>query len=189
VAFLLFHPGRIGNVSGMLGRSLDDVDRDLLYDAVRAVLQNEDGRARGTISSVYDLLTWEEVEPLLPAVYKAVVEPAPSGVMFASGIRLRGLELLARYRIEEGLPLCVPLMDIQNWGKKKRIASCLKILKLYGGAARSQLPALRELEQQLKSHKEAKALAELTREVQNVISDIDNATDVPELRRLPLIAK
>jgi hypothetical protein len=38
---------------GMLGRSLDGVDREALYNAVRAGLKNQDGRARGSIGSVY----------------------------------------------------------------------------------------------------------------------------------------
>jgi hypothetical protein len=38
---------------GMLGRSLEGVDRPSLFKAVRAGLKNEDGRARGSIGSVY----------------------------------------------------------------------------------------------------------------------------------------
>jgi hypothetical protein len=38
---------------GMLGRSLDGVDRTALAAAVEAGLRNEDGRARGTIGTVY----------------------------------------------------------------------------------------------------------------------------------------
>jgi hypothetical protein len=70
----------------MLGRSLEGVDRQALYEAVRAGLDNEDGRARGALGSVYKNLTYEEIEPLLPAIYLAVIEPAPSGIMFADGI-------------------------------------------------------------------------------------------------------
>ena len=115
--------------TGMLKRSLDGVDRDALYAAVRAGLVNDDGRARGTLASVYENLTYEEIGPLLPAVYQAVLEPAPSGIMFADGIRLAGLEILAKHRIKEGMPLCLDLMDIERWNKKKRITRCLTILQ------------------------------------------------------------
>ena len=117
---------------GMLARSLEGVDREALYAAVRSGLRNEDGRARGSIGSVYRVLSYEEVKPLLPAIHEAIVKPAPSGIMFSSGIRLKGLELLAKHRIKEGIPLCIPLMDIHSWGKKARIASCLKTLEMYG---------------------------------------------------------
>ena len=134
---------------GMLGRSLDGVDRKLLYAAVKAGLVNVDGRARGSLGSVYRNLSYEEIEPLLPAIYQAVIEPAPSGIMFADGIRLSGLELLGRHRIEEGLPLCVSLIDPGRWGLAGRIKRCLATLRLYRGAAQPELPRLRQLEKDL----------------------------------------
>ncbi len=186
LAFLLFHRGRIGNVRGMLSTSLDGVDRKQLVKAVRAVLNNEDGRARGAVDSVFDHLTFDEIEPLLPVVYRAIVEQAPSGVMFSDRIRLSGLALLAKHRIAEGIPLCIPLTEPHRWGKKRRIGECLKALRSYGGTARSQLPALHELEQQLKTHEEAKMLADVIEEVRVIIDEIESSTDAPRLRSIPL---
>ncbi|MFP4058487.1 MAG: DUF6288 domain-containing protein, partial [Candidatus Brocadiia bacterium] len=143
---------------GMLARSLEGVDREALYAAVRAGLRNEDGRARGTISSVYQNLSYEEIKPLLPAIHEAIVEPAPSGIMFASGIRLAGIDLLARHRIKEGMPLCIEIMEIHKWGKRHRISQCLKTLGRYGAAAKPMLPRLRQLEKDLLAHREAKGL-------------------------------
>ncbi|MFZ9914858.1 MAG: DUF6288 domain-containing protein, partial [Phycisphaerales bacterium] len=134
---------------GLLGRSLDGVDRDALYAAVRAGLQNEDGRARGSIASVYKNLSTTDIAPLLPAIHAAVVEPAPSGIMFADGIRMSGLEILAKHRVAEGLPLCIGLVEPARWGLKNRIDRCLAALRVYGGAARSELPRLRALEADL----------------------------------------
>jgi hypothetical protein len=139
--------------NGMLGRSLEGVDRELLYAAVRAGLRNEDGRARGSVGSVYKNLTYEEIEPLLPAIVQAVLEPAPSGIMFADGIRLSGLEILAKHRIQEGLPMCVSLIDPDRWGARNRVKRCLAILHLYRGAAKSQVPRIRDLEQELLSQR------------------------------------
>jgi hypothetical protein len=134
---------------GMLSRSLAGVDRNALYQAVRAGLTNQDGRARGTLTTVYKNLTYEEIEPLLPAVYQAVMTPAPSGEMFADGIRLGGLELLAKHRIQEGVPLCVSLIEPERWGLKGRINRCLAALQIYGGAAKSEIPKLKNLEKAL----------------------------------------
>ncbi|MCB1133930.1 MAG: HEAT repeat domain-containing protein, partial [Verrucomicrobiae bacterium] len=110
----------------MLRRSLDGVDRDELRDAVVTGLHNEDGRARSSIGRVYEKLSYEEIRPLLPAIHEAIVRPAPSGIMFASGIRLAGVEILAKHRIREGIPLCLDVMEIDKWGKQNRILSGLK---------------------------------------------------------------
>ncbi len=134
---------------GMLGRSLKGVDRAALYAAVRAGLGNQDGRARGSLSSVYENLSFDEVEPLLPAIHEAIVIPAPSGIMFADDIRLSGLEVLAKHRIQEGLPLCVSLVEPERWGVGNRAKRCLAALRLYGGAAKSQVEALRQLQTDL----------------------------------------
>ena len=101
--------------------------------AVAAGLQNQDGRARGTVGGIYQQLSYEEIKPLLPAIHEAIVTPAPSGIMFASGIRLAGIELLAKHRIKEGMPLCIEVMEIDKWGKRDRISRCLKTLATYGG--------------------------------------------------------
>jgi hypothetical protein len=165
---------------GLIGQSLNGVDRELLAQAVRAGLQNEDGRARGSLGSVYQHLTYEEIKPLLPAIHQAIVEPAPSGIMFASGIRVSGVELLAKHRIREGMPLCLQIMEIDKWGKQDRIRKCLKALETYGAAAKAVLPQLQQLEQDLRAHREARSLSPLIDQVQKVIEKIENATgDVP----------
>lgn len=174
---------------GMLGRSLDGVDRDLLYAAVKAGLRNEDGRARGALGTVYQNLAYEEIEPLLPAIHQAVVEPAPSGIMFADGIRLSGLEVLAKHRIEEGISLSLDVMEIERWGKQNRITRCLEILQAYGGAARPILPKLEELEKQLRVHPEAKSLASQIDLVRQTITVIQADQDAPTLRSMDDVNK
>ncbi len=170
--------------SGMLRGSLEGVDRAELFAAVRAGLTNEDGRARGTIASVYKQLSYEEIEPLLPAIYEAIVTPAPSGIMFADGIRLSGLELLAANHIKEGMPLCFELLGIERWGKKDRIARCLAALQQYGGSAKPMLPKLVELEEQLKAHSEAKALEPVVEQVRAAMAIIEEDDDPPVLRSI-----
>jgi hypothetical protein len=184
LAFCLFYPGGALGMTGLISRNLDGVDRHLLYPAVEELLTNDDGRARGTVSSVYKQLSYEEMRPLLPAVLRAIEEPAPSGVMFASGIRLRGLELLAKHRIKEGMPLCLEIMDIEKWGKRNRISECLKILATYGGAARGLIPQLKDLEKKLLAHREARGLKPQIDLVRKTIADIQTAKDIPQLRSL-----
>lgn len=177
LCFALFNPR-----GGLISRSLEGVDRELLAQAVRAGLRNEDGRARGALGSVYENLTYDEIKPLLPTIHEAIVTPAPSGIMFASGIRLSGVELLAKHRIREGLPLCIQIMEIDRWGKKDRITRCLKTLAMYGAAAKAVLPELRQLEQNLLDHREARMLEPVIQQTQTLIEEIENASGTVELR-------
>jgi len=167
---------------GLIGRSLEGVNRELLIKAVRVGLQNEDGRARGSLGTVYENLTYDEIKPLLPAIHQAIVEPAPSGIMFASGIRLSGVALLAKHRIREGMPLCIQIMEIDKWGKKNRITQCLKTLEAYGPAAKAVLPGLRQLEKDLLAHREARMLAPVIEQTRALIKEIDGATGTVQLR-------
>jgi len=168
----------------MLGRSLDGVDRDLLRKAVAAGLQNQDGRARGTVGGIYQQLSYEEIKPLLPAVHEAIVTPAPSGIMFASGVRLAGIDLLAKHHIREGMPLCIEVMDIQKWGKRDRISRCLKTLGQYGAAAKPMLPRLRQLEKELLAHPEARGLQPQIDQLRALMTQVENAAGTVQLRSM-----
>jgi len=170
---------------GMLGRSLEGVDRQALYAAVRAGLQNEDGRARSDLASVYRNLSFEEIRPLLPDILRAVREPAPSGIMFADGIRLEGLKLLAKHHIAEGIDACVLYAQTQNpWGSEKRIVELMSVLKSYGVHARTVIPQLQELAERFEQGEPGfpKHLSlEKAAVVRDTIRAIETATEQPEL--------
>jgi hypothetical protein len=132
--------------NGLLGRSLEGVARQQLYQAVRAGLQNDDGRARSDFESVYRNLSADEIKPLLPAILQAVVEPAPSGEMFADGIRVEGLRVLAKHHVEEGIRACVDYIRTQNpWASEHRTPELTKILVSYGAHAKSVVPDLKRV--------------------------------------------
>ena len=96
----------------LLKRSLDGVDRQLLREAVAAGLKNQDGRARGAVG--WTGLTAELRRDQAAAADdpRSDCHPGPSGIMFASGVRLAGIELLAKHQIREGMPLCLEVMEI-----------------------------------------------------------------------------
>ena len=60
---------------GLIGRSLTGIDRGLLVEAVCAGLRNEDGRARGSLGTVYQHLSYDEIKPLLPAIQASDTYP------------------------------------------------------------------------------------------------------------------
>ncbi|MFT7678292.1 MAG: hypothetical protein ACI8QC_002278, partial [Planctomycetota bacterium] len=184
LAFCLFYPGGALKMRGLLARSIDGIDRELLLKAIERLLLNDDGRARGAIGSVYKHLSLEEITPLLPMIVESVRTPSPSGVMFASSIRLAGLDLLASHRIAEGMELCIDVTEIGQWGKKDRINRCLKILATYGGAARPVLPSLRDLGRRLKAHKESRALAAQIQLCKDTIAAIESLPEGEPLRSL-----
>jgi hypothetical protein len=166
----------------MLGRSLDGVDRKLLLKAVALGLRNEDGRARGELGTVYQRLSFEEIKPLLPAIREAIVKPAPSGEMFADGIRLKGCELFARHHIREGMELTLQLLDLDRWGRGPRLKRCFEILETYGAAAKPLLPRLREVEKLLLADSKAQAENPQVDQLRTLITSIESSTAAIDLR-------
>ncbi len=141
LSFALFDDG-----SGMLSRSLEGVDMKKLYQAVSAGLKNQDGRARSSMGSVYRNLSEKDIKPLLPVIYQAVMEPAPSGEMFADGVRVEGLRVLAKHRIKEGIQACVTYTREQNpWDSQERTPILMEILLTYGTHAKEVIPELRKI--------------------------------------------
>ncbi len=153
---------------GLLRGSLEGVDREALFAAVREGLRNEDGRARGAIGTVYKNLDYEEIKPLLPFIVDAVASSAPSGIMFADGIRLSGLELLAQNFHKEGLDHFIDVLGVDRWGLGNRLPKCLKILEAYGGSAKRILPELAKVEKEIESNGKEEHLA-LLRETMRFI--------------------
>jgi hypothetical protein len=173
---------------GLIGRSLEGVDLKLLMTAVRAGLMNDDGRARGSLGTVYENLTFDEIRPLLPAIHKAIIKPAPSGIMFADGIRMSGLELFAKHRINEGIELLVDYSRNQKQhASEKRIVKVMDMLMTYGAHGKRVIPQLEAVADYFENEEKdfprhlSLGKAELVRET---IKKIENATETAELRSI-----
>jgi hypothetical protein len=184
LCFALFNRG------GLLSRSVEAVDHDLLMKAVRAGLHNQDGRARGAISSIYQNLSFEELQPLMPAIHEAIVTPAPSGIMFSDQIQTAGLELLAKHRVSEGIELLADYVRTQKpHASEKRIGGILELLKSYGAHAQRAIPRLRKAIRYFENDEPdfPKRLSlQKAEEVRAAIKEIQAATDEPELIPLGL---
>jgi hypothetical protein len=92
--------------------------------------------------------------------------------------------LLAKHRYREGMELSLDLMDIDRWNKRRRIDQCLDILAMYGGAAKLLLPKRREMQQALLAHPEARGLQAQIGKLRRLITSVEAATEMPELREL-----
>jgi hypothetical protein len=183
LTFVLFDSDR-----DMLHGSLDGVDREALYRAVRAGLENQDGRARSSLSSVCRNLSLEDIRPLLPAIYRAIIQPAPSGEMFADAIRVEGLRLFAKHKIAEGITACVEYARTQNpWESQLRTPELMKILLSYGTHAKAVIPELTRLATYFEKEEVdfPEELMKLKAEcVRSAIRDIEASTQTPTLIRL-----
>ena len=164
-------PGSRGPQSILAG-SLDGVDRRLLIPAVQSLLKNEDSVARGSVGHIYSKLTDQDLAVLLPSILKASEQMAPSGEMFAEGIRLAGLDLLSRLHIREGMPVCV-LISEPKWGSP--LVKCMEFLKRYGAHAKEVLPQLQALREKYKGHAQEQAVIDKT------IAEIQASTATPQL--------
>ena len=169
-------------------KSLESVDREKLREAIAIGLQNQDGRARSEISEIYGRLSYDELQPLLPAIFEAIIKPAPSGEMFADGVRLNGLKVLASHHIEEGMQACADYLRTQNpWASEHRTPEILTILVSYGAQAQPMVSQLNETadsfekgEKDFPNHlSKQKAKA-----VRKAIKQIEASEDRPELKRL-----
>ncbi len=182
LAFALF------DREGMLGHSLDGVDRPTLYKAVRTGLKNQDGRARGSFSSVYRHLSLAEIEPLLPAIHEAIVQPAPSGEMFADDIRVEGLRVLAQHHIEEGMHALTKYTRDQNpWNSQTRTPEIMKILLTFGSHAKAVIPELEQIAHYFEEEEKdfPKNLGrQKAKSVRDTIKAIELSTDTPSLIKL-----
>jgi len=186
LAFSLFN-----SRGGLIGRSLEGVDRELLRDAVRAGLRNEDGRARGAIASIYSQLSLEEIRPLLPAIHDAVVESAPSGIMFASQVRNEGLKILAKHKVEEGMQAGVDYLadSWDEWGAGKRNGRILSALVSYGAHAQRIIPQLEQIAEQMEAEdmkRRERARRHEHVEVREAIEKIKASQEKPELIEIGL---
>ena len=128
---------------GQMFKLLAAADQNALSKAVQAGLQNQDGHARSLISSIYGILSLEQIKPLFPAIYQAIITPAPSGEMFAEDVRLEGLRVLAKHRVKEGINACVKYAMSQNqWSSENRTPEIMAILLTYGTHAQPFIPEL-----------------------------------------------
>ncbi|MFK7850060.1 MAG: DUF6288 domain-containing protein [Akkermansiaceae bacterium] len=172
----------------MLRNSLDGVNPQQLEKAILSGLKNQDGRARGSVGSLFRQFSYEQIEPLLPAIYDAIVKPAPSGIMFAHEVRMNGLQVLSKNRIKEGMRL-IPIyaQNQKPHGSEKRVAQIVAMLKPYGTHAKSVIPDLEAVAVHFDGGEPnfpKRLSADKAKDVRAGIEEIKATTETPKLKQL-----
>ncbi len=176
--------------SGILGRSLEGVDRELLFQVVRAGLRNEDGHARGAFSSIYQNLPFEQLKPLMPTIVAAIKDKSPSGEMFDGQIQYAGLDLFSKHHVSEGIELLADYVRlVKPHGSQESVPRLLDMLKRYGAHAQRAIPQLEKaihyFENEEKDFPKSLSLQKADA-VRKTIQEIKAMTEKPELVKLGL---
>jgi len=175
---------------GPLSRSLDGLDRELLFAAIRSGLQNEDGRARGQFGALLKKIPFEELQPIMPAIHQAIAQSSPSGIMFSHGIQMDGLQLFTEKKVSEGIELIVNFAHHQKkHGSQARLPTLMTMLKSYGTHAQRAIPALEAMAADFEDGEEGfpgRLSKEKAALVRKTIEEIRAATNTPKLTTLNL---
>ena len=142
----LFYNGRAQPRRGLIAEyGLEGVDTALLVPAMKKILTNLNGAARSNLGWVYEKLPDEVLNQLWGDIYWATHDIAPSGIMFAEGIRMAGFKVMAKHRIKEGVDLGTWYLRHQNMhGSPGRTPEILDTLLTYGPDAKAVIPQLEE---------------------------------------------
>lgn len=174
MAQLLFYGGNAYGPRGVLSGDISGIDRALLWPAVVAVANTPTGHGR-TVGTVYEQLTKEDVFALGETIVESVRVVAPADAMFAGGVRKNGAEVLEKYDIAEGVPLCFALED-------RMVRESIEILKGYGASALTVDPDA-DILQHIYELWYVKGIEDLSGLVSNMLTATDVVTLTP-LKRI-----
>ena len=161
--------------------------KSLLYPAVQAGLKQPDGMARSYLGNfIENRLTPADVQAVAPGIIQAAAERSPADQMFADVIRRAALKTLAKFKIEEGIPLCLQFKE-QTWHSDDWLPFDL-LKNTYRGAAKDALPTLYKWQAHLPQFAADGAigpigtrLADITTKIASTIAAIENDNAPPTL--------
>jgi hypothetical protein len=177
--------------SGPLTPQVKQVDKSLLYPAIRVIAVNPDGMARGPLGRYFQNLSVEEAQDLGPDILQALLVPCPADKMFSNEIRMGAFKALTKYNFVEGILAGVDYAKTQGGhGSENRTAEIMKEIAKYGSAAKGAIPGLKELIEQFNAEAKAGKFPggdfnkRRTNPVEAAIKSIESATTHPELRSI-----
>jgi len=122
---------------------LDGIDRDILYPAIARLAKSRSGRIRGCGVYAFKFFDREDVKMMAQEIYDVTATRAPDFTMFSERPRGRGMDLMARHGIADGVKLCADSLLGGGWGGYWREPHHFLTLQTYGRLARTELPRLR----------------------------------------------
>ena len=146
IAETLLYDGNVRDYRGYFKRQKDieKIDKALLIPALKAWLRNPHGGVRGSASRLYSTLSDKDLEALWGDIYVATKYGSISGSMFAGEVQVKGLNLIAKHKFEEGLPMALDYLYRDGWGKMGRVPAALDTLAYYGSKLKPHLEEMRK---------------------------------------------
>lgn len=131
------------------GKHLDKVDSGKLVEAIRSLMKMSNGGGRSAVANTFNSqLAPDELKLLWGDIYRATTESAPSGIMFADGVRGTGVTLMTEHGVKEGLQVRAELLTEDRWGAHKRLTAGVPAMRGYGAVVKEYLPMMREMIEQ-----------------------------------------
>jgi len=155
---------------------LDGLDRELLYSGITKLLYDPSGRTRGSGAYAFQFFSREDVAAMAQEIDHTVETRSLGYKMFEDLPRARGLDLMARFYLKEGIPLCIETLGLGRWGGADRFHARFQTLQAYGGHAKPYLPQLIELRKRFKPGKQRNMLEETIQVIES-----DDETKRPQL--------
>jgi hypothetical protein len=162
------------------GNPLDDLDRPLLHATITKLLNAPCGRTRGCGAYAFRYFSREDVAAMAQPIHDAITVPTMSYMMFADAPRHHALDLMARFHLKEGLPLCFETFDFKSWGAYARFPARFGTLQAYAGSARPFLPQLVEMRERWKSGEHRDMLEETIK----IIEEDENPVELISIHDL-----
>ncbi len=190
IADLFFYGGGGRGYVGFYpkGKGVQKADKTLLIPALKAMLTNTNGAARTTASSVYDDLTEDDLKQLWGDIYYATKVPAPSGVMSADGVRVAGVQILAKHSTKEGLEMGRALLAIPDyvWGTQGRLNGAIPAVRPYGQGVKEYFPVIEKYIERVRKDAE-KGNGSTKRRLKSLKADYQHLKTTPLPKKLKSI--
>ena len=188
VASVLTYAGSAKKFSGIYpdGKGLEDMDRSLLYPAIRSFFTNPNGAAREAGSDICRILKEKELEDLWGDIHQAALGQAPSGDQFGGGVRKDGLALLVKYHFKEGMDVIMHNIRNPRHGTRTFNPVLVDMLKSYGTHAKPLVPEIRRTIQSKLPEKQVGK--EYFQDLEKKYRAIEASTETPPMPSPPVVA-
>ena len=134
----------LGRRSAQIGKLLNAIgDRKLAVDGIKILLEDQDALVASRVAMGVGVIPKAEQEGLLTLIYDKAINPPEGNVMFVNGLRASCVEVLAKWKLQEGLDVALALLVEDSWGRNARLPRAAAVVSSYGGHAKPELPKIK----------------------------------------------